>query len=198
MSDKKISDLVELTSLAADDVLPVVDASANATKRVTYDTLATEVRTESEPLSATTVTASGDITSNGETVYHRGNVVGTVSQSGGTPTGAVVERDSNANGEYVKFADGTLINWNNDFTVTFKSSSDLYDNWTFPEPFVDDTYTSLALAFSFTISVSDLANSFVNTRLFDKDGVEFRMKSDFRYSSGDSQIFRVFAIGRWF
>ncbi|WP_313522504.1 hypothetical protein [Shinella sp.] len=37
------------------------------------------------------------------------DIVGTVSQSGGVPTGAIVERGSNANGEYVKFADGTLI-----------------------------------------------------------------------------------------
>lgn len=36
-------------------------------------------------------------------------IVGTVSQSGGTPTGAILERGSNANGEYLKFADGTLI-----------------------------------------------------------------------------------------
>ena len=38
-----------------------------------------------------------------------GNLLGTVSQSGGTPTGAVIERGSNANGEYVRFADGTQI-----------------------------------------------------------------------------------------
>jgi hypothetical protein len=36
-------------------------------------------------------------------------ILGTVSQSSGVPTGAVIERGSNANGEYVKFADGTLI-----------------------------------------------------------------------------------------
>lgn len=36
-------------------------------------------------------------------------VLGPVSQSGGTPTGGLIERGSNANGEYVKFADGTLI-----------------------------------------------------------------------------------------
>jgi len=39
----------------------------------------------------------------------RGNILGTVSQSGGVPTGAVIERGSNANGDYVKFADGTMI-----------------------------------------------------------------------------------------
>lgn len=36
-------------------------------------------------------------------------LVGTVSQSGGVPTGAVVESGSNANGAYVRFADGTQI-----------------------------------------------------------------------------------------
>lgn len=41
--------------------------------------------------------------------YHTNNIVGTVSQSSGVPTGAIIERGSNANGEYVKFADGTMI-----------------------------------------------------------------------------------------
>lgn len=41
--------------------------------------------------------------------YGPGNLLGTVSQSGGTPTGAVIERGSNANGEYVRLADGTQI-----------------------------------------------------------------------------------------
>ncbi|WP_244176313.1 phage tail protein [Pseudomonas grimontii] len=36
-------------------------------------------------------------------------IVGTVSQAGGQPTGAIIERGSNANGQYVKFADGTMI-----------------------------------------------------------------------------------------
>jgi|GEM_PF-3658835 hypothetical protein len=43
--------------------------------------------------------------------YNRQNILGTVSQSGGVPTGAVIERGSNANGEYVRFADGTQICW---------------------------------------------------------------------------------------
>lgn len=39
------------------------------------------------------------------------DIVGTVSQSGGVPTGAIVERGSNANGEFVRYADGTQICW---------------------------------------------------------------------------------------
>lgn len=41
--------------------------------------------------------------------FRRGNILGTVSQSSGVPTGAIIERGSNANGEYVRFADGTQI-----------------------------------------------------------------------------------------
>src|SRR5690606_16392006 len=33
--------------------------------------------------------------------FRRGNILGTVSQSSGVPTGAIIERGSNANGEYV-------------------------------------------------------------------------------------------------
>ncbi len=41
--------------------------------------------------------------------YAKDNILGTVSQSSGVPTGAVVERGSNANGEFVRFADGLQI-----------------------------------------------------------------------------------------
>lgn len=43
--------------------------------------------------------------------FRRGNILGTVAQSGGVPTGAIVERGSNSNGSYVRFADGTQIAW---------------------------------------------------------------------------------------
>lgn len=42
-------------------------------------------------------------------VFNTGNILGTVSQSSGVPTGAIIESDSNSDGEYTKFADGTLI-----------------------------------------------------------------------------------------
>lgn len=41
--------------------------------------------------------------------YGKNNVLGTVSQAAGVPTGAVIERGANANGAYVRFADGTQI-----------------------------------------------------------------------------------------
>ncbi|CUJ98201.1 hypothetical protein RUE5091_01897 [Ruegeria denitrificans] len=38
-----------------------------------------------------------------------GNLLGSVAENGGTPTGAVIERGSTENGDYVRFADGTQI-----------------------------------------------------------------------------------------
>lgn len=43
--------------------------------------------------------------------FDRGNVVGTVSQASGIPTGAIIEQGSNVNGRFVKYADGTMICW---------------------------------------------------------------------------------------
>lgn len=43
--------------------------------------------------------------------------VGTVSQTGGIPTGAIIERGSNANGEFTKFADGTMLCWRNSISL---------------------------------------------------------------------------------
>ena len=66
-------------------------------------------------------------------IYHTGNLVGTVSVDGnGIPTGAVIERGSNANGEYVRFADGTQICTHQAFTTS--AAGPLV--WTYPAAFV--------------------------------------------------------------
>lgn len=38
-------------------------------------------------------------------------IVGAVSQSGGVPNGAIIQRGTNGNGDFVRFADGTQICW---------------------------------------------------------------------------------------
>ena len=60
------------------------------------------------------IQASADDTTTGRLMradygYGPGNLLGSVSESGGVPTGAVIERGSTANGDYVRFADGTQI-----------------------------------------------------------------------------------------
>lgn len=43
--------------------------------------------------------------------YSPGNLLDAVAHSGGVPSGGVIERGSNGNGEFVRFADGTQICW---------------------------------------------------------------------------------------
>ncbi len=74
-------------------------------------------------------------------LYGRLNILGAVSQSGGVPTGAVIQRGSNSNGEFVRFADGTQICTHsvsialaidNAFIGGFRSAAQI---WTYPAAF---------------------------------------------------------------
>ena len=76
---------------------------------------------------------SGDI-GDWQEFYHTGNIVGTVSQSGGDPTGAVLERDSNDDGEYTRYADGTQLCWRR-FTIEESSSQRLTTDVSLPATF---------------------------------------------------------------
>ena len=76
-------------------------------------------------------------------IFNQGNILGTVSQSAGVPTGSILESGSNANGEYVKYADGTMICWN--YALTTQASSTATGSmfrtlntatWTFPVAFL--------------------------------------------------------------
>lgn len=63
-------------------------------------------------------------------LYRRGNALGSVSHSTGVPTGALMERGANANGDYLRLADGTQICWAVKSTTTDANAS-----WTFPAIF---------------------------------------------------------------
>ena len=73
------------------------------------DTLYTGLNSDLVRASAAEVLAGVDTQKIITPATFTAKILGTVSQSGGVPTGAVIERGSNANGEYVKFADGTMI-----------------------------------------------------------------------------------------
>lgn len=96
-------------------------------------------------------------------------ILGTVSQSGGVPTGAILQKGSNANGSYLRFADGTQICWQE--VTGVKATTSAYnggfittrDDALFPIPFIDAatirTFTHLVYAASpapTQIYVSDL------------------------------------------
>lgn len=131
-------------------------------------------------------------------IYHTGNLLGTVSQSGGVPTGAIIERGSNSNGEYVKFADGTLICRVKNLSApdisspsgsVFLSSSDSI--WNFPLAFSEypavygtrKAFTGVWVA----AGSGDVTTTFASFRL--ARGTSF---------SGATLTFDAVAIGRWF
>jgi len=71
--------------------------------------------------------------------YGPGNLLGTVSQLAGQPTGAVIERGSTVNGNYVRWADGAQI-----CHSTVSSSAGSSSSWTFPASFAAAAQISIS------------------------------------------------------
>ena len=63
--------------------------------------------------------------------YGPGNVIGTVSEAAGVPTGAVIETGADANGQFTRFADGTQI-----CSHMLTSSDSASITWSYPAAFV--------------------------------------------------------------
>jgi hypothetical protein len=83
-----------------------------------------------------------NMTRGGSQVYSRDNILATVSQSAGVPTGGIIERGSSANGEYVRYADGTMICviYGAGTQTTSTASGTIFratnaSTWTFPSTF---------------------------------------------------------------
>lgn len=130
-------------------------------------------------------------------LYHKGNILGTVSQASGVPTGAIIERGSNANGEYVRFADGTQIC----VTQTYITTTDAFNN-----VFGTTSGTSYRNLFTWTYPAAFSAQPTVSAGTAGvASPVEFSTvlpTSTFvlPYSSVNGAVISTFcfAIGRWF
>ncbi|BEJ36478.1 hypothetical protein OIPHN330_50980 [Citrobacter freundii] len=145
-------------------------------------------------------TVAGLLTYLGLRTAAKADVVGTVSQSGGVPTGAIIERGSNSNGEYTKFADGTLICW---FTRSVESitsnpsggTTNLYFStesvFTFPATFVG---TKPAVAPSAPLS-SGGTSSWPSVRGSSLTGTSLALISNVQNAAA---YLGYTAVGRWF
>ncbi|MBO9473794.1 DUF2793 domain-containing protein [Shimia sp. R10_1] len=67
-------------------------------------------------------------------LWDSGSLVGTVSESGGVPTGAVIEQGSNTNGAFTKWADGTMI-CAQALDLSFDAVHRLAADWNYPAVF---------------------------------------------------------------
>ena len=128
------------------------------------------------------------------------DTVGPVSQSGGVPAGAIIERGSNSNGEYTKFADGTLIcrfTSSNSSTANNPSGggTNLYFSnsatFTFPATFVGIKPTVSA---SGTLSTGG-DSSWAVIRGINLTGLSLAIISNMQNSAA---YIGYIAVGRWF
>ena len=86
-------------------------------------------------------------------LYDRLNILGTVSQEAGVPTGAVIERGSNANGQFVRFADGTQLCWRT-LTLPRVAVDAIEAEWTLPAAFASNE-VSVSLTRPHAVSLHD-------------------------------------------
>ena len=129
-------------------------------------------------------------------LYGKGNVLGTVSESGGVPTGAIIQRGSNANGEFVRYADGTQISWihnHNGGELANIPSGNVFmtefQSYTFPVEFSQTPAVSITSRGSSTWSG--------NCRSANPSGVSNYLQ--FSSTSNSSTVeARIIAIGHWF
>lgn len=125
--------------------------------------------------------------------YGKDSVLGTVSQSGGVPTGAIIERGSNANGEYVRFADGTQICTHTLPSFTAAANASTNALWTYPSAF---TVAPMMPTWNGVPQVSGDVYGFVYAQGVGVGGAAMAFRN-----GGTAQIIAnsaVAAIGRWF
>jgi hypothetical protein len=130
------------------------------------------------------------------TMFNQGNIVGTVSESSGVPTGAIIEQGNNANGRFVKYADGTMICYASGLESRSASGS-LATAVTLPATFINQSlntanqiyapFVTLNTAVPETAtssSASTLTTTSLNVRIV--------------RSNATNTQFSVMVVGRWF
>lgn len=143
-------------------------------------------------------------TIDGQEAFHRGNILGPVGETGGAPSGAVIERGSNSNGNYTRFADGTQI-CTASLTLTRGANGYCGVTWTYPASFADTPVTTGSIDFdelllNATPGLDDLGPL---VRLSQgTDSVELRqtrVTGGTHFQAGDIiPRTAVMAVGRWF
>lgn len=154
------------------------------------------------------VNLAGASNASSQVFYYQGNIVGTVSQSGGIPTGEIFETGSDSNGTYIKYADGTQICHrilNRDPVSTTARTEgaitfDYYtDTWTFPSPFVggNAAITGSAITWGGTIGVGGI-NIFTLVSAFNVTNTTSLIRVMSGRAFASIQDYSLIAVGRWY
>jgi hypothetical protein len=137
----------------------------------------------------------------GTVLFGRANILGTVSQSGGVPTGAVIQRGSNANGEFVRYADGTQI-CTATVTLEFVAADRFRFIWNFPATFSANPAVSHSLLINTAVGYTTRSNYGVTatagigtTQAFLD---QYRITGATNIVAGNTVDSKAVAIGRWY
>ena len=143
------------------------------------------------------------IVSGSDGVYTKNNILGTVSQSDGLPTGAILESGSNVNGYFIKYADGTLLQYLFRSTDgTFAAGSEQNVSWTAPAENVGTKSIMFQHDYSGMYNLSgSFRMSLVSARLR-QAGKSQSSAIGNSFSEGSSSSSRLqeywISVGRWF
>jgi len=177
----------ELGSLTVDTDTLVVDETNN---RVGIGAIS-----PSQALDVNGTSNATNLTRGGSQVYSRDNILGTVSESSGVPTGAVIERGGNANGDFVKYADGTVICTRlieHDF-----SSAGNTGNYDFPVAFASNMNTQAAGAAFRLTNIDARHDAFASYIVMAKDNLGWRVVNTVA-GLNETLAVRLFVISRWY
>lgn len=129
-------------------------------------------------------------------------LVGTVSQSGSVPTGAIIERGANANGDYIRFADGTQMCWlNQAYDAVLAAGANSGDvSWVFPAAFLTGTAPPVRVTTRAGATNADRLAAAIGLRAC---GTPYSATSGVYLiaNSGTTSLTAradLFAVGRWF
>jgi hypothetical protein len=118
-------------------------------------------------------------------------ILGAVSQTAGVPTGAIIERGSNANGEYVRFADGTQICTSPVINVDINvANGSLFSSAAISPPY-PAAFASTPHPFG---GIHSTVNAWTNTRCLSTTWGA----SAWAVASRTGDSLKLGAIGRWF
>ena len=126
--------------------------------------------------------------------FRRGNILGAVSQSGGVPTGAIIEEGSNANGNFTKYANGTVI-MSMRRTESRSASGTLTTNVTLPLTLSEDVATGRG-SVTATVNSATPQNA-TSISVNDTDSTTAIEVRILRSNATDTSFY-VTLVGRWF